>query len=58
MQVDARKQKQCKEGRCFRCDKKGQFRKECPNKGQQVCAVETTPEEPLSKDTKIKEVKE
>ncbi len=58
MDIDARKQKQHSEGRCFRCDKKGHLSRDCPEKGQQVCAVEVAPTEPLSKDTKIEEVKE
>ncbi len=46
------------EGRCFICCKKGHISKDCLKKIKktEVCAVETA--EPLSKDTKIEEVKE
>ncbi len=57
MQIDAKKQKQHNEGRCFRCNKKGHLSRDFPHKKQEVCAVETA-EVPLSMDTKIEEVKE
>ncbi len=58
MQIDARKQKQRNEERCFKCDEKGYLSRDCPTKKVAVRAVEATPVELLSKDTKIKEVKE
>ncbi len=58
MQIDARKQKQHNEGRCFKCDEKGHLSRDCPTKKVAVRAVEVVPTEPLSKDTKIEEVKE
>ncbi len=58
MQVDTRKQKQCNKGRCFKCDEKGHLSRDCPTKKVAVRAIETAPMEPLSKDTKIEEVKE
>ncbi len=57
MQIDVKKQKQCNEGCCFRCDKKGYLSRDCLHKKQEVHAVEMA-EVLLSKDTKIKEVKE
>ncbi len=57
MQIDAKKQKQRSKGRCFRCDEKGHLSRDYPHKKQEICAVETA-EVPLSKDTKIEEVKE
>lgn len=57
MQIDAKKQKQRDEGRCFQCDEKGHLSKDCPHKGEKVCAVAMA-EVPLSEDTKIEEVKE
>ncbi len=58
MQIDARKQKQRNEGHCFKCDEKGHLSRDCPTKKVAVHAIEVTPTEPLSKDTKIEEVKE
>ncbi len=51
--------KKMKEGRCFICDKHGHISRDCPMKAkwQEVCAVEMA-EVPLSKDTKIEEVKD
>ncbi len=59
MEVDTVKKKQRDEGRCFQCDEKGHLSRDCPHKQKrEVRAVETTPTELLSKDTKIEEVKE
>ncbi len=58
MEIDAKKQKQRSEGHCFQCDKKGHLSRDCPHKKVAVCAVEAAPVEPLSKDTKIEEVKD
>ncbi len=61
MDVDARdkkKQKQCAEGRCFRCNGKGHLSKDCPDKKVAVRAVDTTLKEPLAESMKVEEVKE
>ncbi len=57
MQID--RAKKMKEGRCFICDKRGHISRDCLMKAkwQEVRAVETA-EVPLSKDTKIEEVKD
>ena len=57
--VEQKKKKQRAEGRCFWCDKKRHLSKDCPDKKprQEVCALEVA-KVPLSKDTKIEEVKE
>ncbi len=60
MNIDAqeeKKQKQCNEGRCFKCNERGHLSKDCPTKKVAVCTVEAAPTEPLSEDTRIEEVK-
>ncbi len=48
-----------KKGLCFNCNKRGHLSRDCPKpKKVKVRAVEAAPMEPLSKDTKIEEVKE
>ncbi len=61
MDIDAReekKQKQCNEGRCFKCNEKGHLSRDCPTKKVVVRAVEAVPMEPLGENTKIEVVKE
>ncbi len=58
MQVNAKKQKQRDEGRCFRCNERGQLSKDCPTKKVAVWSMDTEPKEPLAESTHIEEVKE
>ncbi len=61
MNIDAReqkKQKQCAEGRCFKCNERGHLSKDCMNKKVAVRTVETVRKEPLTESTKVEEVKE
>ncbi|PBK60093.1 hypothetical protein ARMSODRAFT_1026873 [Armillaria solidipes] len=52
----------CREGKCFRCQKKGHLSKDCPDKKEykDICSVHTAeqakPEE--KEESKVKEVKE
>ncbi len=55
MQIDAKKQKQRSEGRCFKCNEKGHLSKDCPMTKVAVWAIEA---DPLMETTKIEVVKE
>ncbi len=58
MKINTMKQKQQSKGHCFRCDEKGHLSRDCPHKKVAAHAVTEAPTEPLSANTKIKEVKE
>ncbi len=57
--MDVDRLEHLKKGLCFNCDERGHLSRDCPKPRKvKVCAVEVAPAEPLSKDTKIEDVKE